>query len=169
VYALPGAAPPGPLVTPYCEIPLNAFTIFDLLGWVFSITAWPQALPSEVNESNFYVPHLAVFARWCGIIANICTKDVSGDKVKIPVMASIAYFQIPVHAGIRGVPIKDGQVYVMVGATIGAALVRESVIRADRRQNLDSLQFHGPLDANGQIVANYGSCSETNFYLFVKR
>ena len=67
-------------------------TVYDALGWVLSVTAFPEAghSPSDL-ERIFYLPLLAVYGKWCRILTfpsgppterTKATQDLSSAKIE---------------------------------------------------------------------------------------
>jgi hypothetical protein len=81
---------------------LPASTLFDLLGWILSITAKPPPGTTEVTEKDFFLPLAAVFAQWCRTLI---------PRKYAPNMVHLAYWK----------DVGSGKLLTLLGATPGEA------------------------------------------------
>ena len=137
--------------------------------------------PVNATDRNYYLPLLALFARWCRLLG--------GDIENAPTMVHIAWFKGP-----------SGKELVFLGSTIGAidTPLRQAAVERERQSEMVALKFK-PVDGQlvnckqiicrkGTIVnqkfellpnenkkewvksgAGYGICAETFFYLIARQ
>ncbi|ETN38246.1 uncharacterized protein HMPREF1541_06277 [Cyphellophora europaea CBS 101466] len=60
-------------------------TLFDVLGWILSVTAKPDG--GKATQNNFYLPLLALFGKWCWALLP--------DKTSQPNMIHISWMEKP--------------------------------------------------------------------------
>ncbi|KAL8772445.1 MAG: hypothetical protein Q9209_002396 [Squamulea sp. 1 TL-2023] len=63
------------------EFPVN--TIFDILGWIMSITWRTAPATGSSTSRNFFMPLLALYARWCRVISHV-ERIILGSTIGAP-------------------------------------------------------------------------------------
>ncbi|KAL8789509.1 MAG: hypothetical protein Q9213_001122 [Squamulea squamosa] len=147
------------------EFPVN--TVFDILGWIMSVT-WRAAPPTGSSTSrNFFMPLLALYARWCRVISGNRRND----------MVHVAWYT------------GAGQVErIILGSTIGApslnldlkdtsdveskSMAKFMNVCRERQEYLNEagLHAHNPnqdvTEAGKAGSGGYGLCAETFFFIY---
>ncbi|KAG2335384.1 hypothetical protein BDR05DRAFT_1006869 [Suillus weaverae] len=143
--------PDGPALTvSYQGTNFELETLFDLVGWIFSVTG---KTPDDATPANYYYPLVILYSQWC---LTLCVK-----KEKAPQMVQITWF--PQESAKR----------VCLGGNLDRPLpLRKEVARKNR---FDMLLNNGLAKADefekrytsdgGQFI---GHCAETFPMLFVK-
>jgi len=166
--------PPG-FVLPFLGIPVAALTIYDLLGWLLSVTTSPPPSLSGAQplELGYYLPLLSMYAKWVLVFSEECNSDrevSSGTPAKQdiaaqPGMVSIAYFDLSKAGGASG---PDKGTCVMLGSTIGNPIARPTTIMTNRQQEMSELYVPDHPQPSLQPTA-FGKCAETAFWIFARR
>ena len=180
---------------PFMDEFVGATTIFDLLGWLMSVTANPDPPPNTTaTELNFHLPYLTLFARWCVLLSNVCVADrkadIKGSATKqdqkaIPVMVSTAYFDY-YHIGMTPQPSTEprplSHPIVFMGAALGLSSAKSiwawpARLRSlrkfyyipktsvDKETRPSSLPDIAPSTPAEREVIQYGACAETIFWI----
>lgn len=102
--------------TPYLGLP--SYTVFDFLGWFLSVTCHP---PPTATNKNYYLPLVAMYARWCVTLA--LAANVQGQ----PQMVHIARIPIPKKPDM-----------LILGSTTGTFVNRILVAVGERQENLEA-------------------------------
>ncbi|KAG2748834.1 hypothetical protein P692DRAFT_20819074 [Suillus brevipes Sb2] len=125
-------------------------TLYDLVGWIFSVTG---NTPGDATAANYYYPLIVLYCQWC--------RTLCGKVEKEPQMVQITWF--PQGSTIR--------------VCIGGNLDRPKKLRKDiaRTNRFGMLLAHGLAqedemekrytDDGGQLI---GHCAETFPMLFIK-
>jgi hypothetical protein len=148
---------------PFCGTLLDTFTVFDLLGWLLSVTARPLVPPNTpMTDFNFYLPLCALFAKWCATISHACKQDVdTALGSEVPPMVSIAYWTFPQKTTLARFTATPGSRYMLLGATLGAAVARTQIFVPQRQRYMTDIGYRSP-------GKNFGKCAESLFFIFVK-
>ena len=136
-------------------------TVFDMLGWLLSVTNIPAA---GAEPRTWYLQLLTLYARWCIVLA--------GNKDGIPPMVHISWF-----------PGAKSPKVVLLGSTIGkipditrgpkTASFKAMTIINERQRYMTEAGF---VSQKGQEVdiknavdgKGFGICAETFFYLVAR-
>jgi hypothetical protein len=171
---------------------VQAVTVFDLLGWLMSVTANPNppATVTAATEENFHLPYLTLFARWCVVLSDACAKDrkpdIKGsskkqDEKAVPTMVTLAYFDahdIDKPPRATSGPSPTSHPMVFLGSTLGLSRIKHDWALPVRLRKLNRLYFvpedpeMDPGDpsnastAEERQVMQYGMCAETLFWIF---
>ncbi|KAG1780736.1 hypothetical protein EV702DRAFT_1080435 [Suillus placidus] len=125
-------------------------TLYDLVGWIFSVTG---KTPDDANAANYYYPLVILYSQWC---RTLCAK-----KEKEPQMVQITWF--PQESAKR----------VCLGSNLdrpkgprkeAARIKRFDMLLKDGLAKADEKQKRYTGDG-GQLI---GHCAETFPMLFVK-
>lgn len=148
-------------------LPIN--TIYDLLGYIMSVTFKNCPATSTSTARNYYMPLLSLYAKWCRILSP------TNDDLKKNKMVHITWFK------------DTEQPYrILLGSTVGQTdlgaagiatdnaadsrdLAKQKVIKNDRRNFLTEAGFDAPLSNSKKILTNFGSCAETFFFVYQGR
>ena len=161
---------------------LIAQTLYDALGWILSVTATPRitttaSAPPDMDRL-FYMPLLAVYARWCEIL----TFSVSAGKPTTDATTP-AKDKIKGSSMIAGVWFADstGKQLTILGSTPGVFRFRGFHVVSERQQQLlyrkyipqrpQALTLSNPDGAEAEYPnnTNFGVCAETFFYLYARK
>ncbi|KAF9222765.1 hypothetical protein BS17DRAFT_180693 [Gyrodon lividus] len=144
---LPDVLLAGPLPVNYQGAIFNLETMFDLVGWIFSVTG---ANPANANVTNYFYPLIVLYCHFCARLAS---------NRRQPYMVQITWFT------------QGGTGRVILGSNLDNVPTKEEV-RVRRAQMLVSRQLatsdnetHGEL-VNGNKA---GHCAETFPMLFINR
>lgn len=132
---------------PFEGVPLPMSTIFDYLAWLFSILGSADKAGADRNESNFYLPVLALFSRWCTVISSSLKSDA------LP-MVHISWWDTR----------------ILFGVTLGEFpndKDKDAVVAA-RRAMLTAAQYQQPPPEGARGKQNFGKCAETNLFIVAK-
>jgi hypothetical protein len=175
---------------------VGAITVFDLLGWLMSVTANPDNPPNTTaTELNFHLPYLTLFARWCILLSTACVADrkvdIKGsarkqDQKALPVMVSIAYFDyhsINTRTQASTSPRPPAHPMVFMGSTLGLSSMKTHWAWPARLRTLGQYYYipETPNDSKAsrdssntadsasteREVVQYGACAETMFWELV--
>ena len=160
---------------------IEAYTVYDLLGWVMSVTATPVPPPGlAVTEQTFYLPYLALFARWCILLAETCVTDrnpnVKGtDKIKnrkaVPAMVTVVYVEAQDISQLRPPSAGAQPAYpvLLLGSTLGLISIRDPWVAPSRKRKLKRYYYFPDEAQTKNEVMNYGECAETLSWLWLAR
>ncbi|RMZ86607.1 hypothetical protein DV736_g6167, partial [Chaetothyriales sp. CBS 134916] len=131
------------------SVSLPMGTIFDYLAWVLSILGSADKADSGRSASNYYLPVLALFSRWCTVISALIKSDA------LP-MVHISWWDTK----------------VLFGATLGAFVAKETkaALISARQGVLTDNGYHQPpkgVSSRGD-GQNFGACAETNLFIVAK-
>lgn len=138
------------LTASYQGMDFGLETLYDLVGWIFSVTG---NTPADATAANYYYPLIVLYCQWC--------RTLCGKVEKEPQMVQITWF--PQGSAIR--------------VCIGGNLDRPKKLRKDiaRMNRFGMLLAHGLAqedevekrytDDGGQLI---GHCAETFPMLFIK-
>ncbi|KAG2336971.1 hypothetical protein BDR05DRAFT_970686 [Suillus weaverae] len=125
-------------------------TLFDLVGWIFSVTGH---IPEDATAVNYYYPLVILYCQWC--------RTLCGNKDKEPQMVQITWFP------------QEGTKRVCLGSNMDRPKkLRKAVARKRRFDMLvrDGLARADELEANYMTEGGHliGYCAETFPMLFIK-
>jgi hypothetical protein len=128
------------------NVQLPMTTIYDFLGWLLSKLFSENIPDSERTAEDLYLPLLAMYSRWCAVIANVV-------KFKSLPMVHIAWW------GNK----------TLLGATVGTVVggTRDEVYMGPRRWMLNKAGYSLP-KAKSKGGSNYGSCAQTFFFIVAR-
>ncbi|KAG2337069.1 hypothetical protein BDR05DRAFT_1063454 [Suillus weaverae] len=125
-------------------------TLFDLVGWIFSVTG---TTPDDATPANYYYPLIILYSQWC---RTLCAKTE-----KAPQMVQITWFP---QEGIKRVCLGSNLDRPKKVRKDAARVKRFTMLRTDGLAEEDELERHYTGDG-GQLI---GHCAETFPMLFVK-
>lgn len=153
------------------NISLKMFSVFSIMGWVFTVANSPP--PATATVDNFYFPLSALYAKFCRIFS---TTAVTGSVKSQPQVIAVAMFND-----------NGGRKHVMFGSTLdspprGTPSPQPSfkdTLQEDQRLAMVSVtllamnEYHHPRNfiVNPPPVnteQKYGHCAETWFFWVVK-
>jgi hypothetical protein len=139
-----------PLVVSYQGTDFELETLFDLVGWIFSVTG---QIPKDATAANYYYPLVILYCQWC--------RTLSANSKKEPQMVQITWFS------------QGSTKRVCIGSNLDKPkkprkdaartkrfdrLLKDDLAREDERQK----SYVGD---GGQLI---GHCAETFPALFIK-
>lgn len=125
-------------------------TLFDLVGWIFSVTG---NTPEDATAANYYYPLVILYCQWC--------RTLCGKVEKEPQMVQITWFP---QGSIKRVCIGSNLDRPKKPRKDAARMNRFNMLLADELAEDDEQETHYTGDG-GQLI---GHCAETFPMLFIK-
>jgi hypothetical protein len=151
------------------DITLEVRNFYDLVGWIFSVSAGKT--DNAANRNNYYLPLICVYSLFCRRLTE--NWKVPGKQTVLdydPTMTQISWFQNP----------DDGLTYFCVSANLDCRTESSRDVYGKEKREVQGKrgeQFKEigvlPKAANINVIpaggANlYGMCAETVPFLFIK-